>query len=135
MRVKPEVSGSLKGESLVVDIGGVRTWLHCEGKGPIHVWNYGLRYYMSGIGRMHAQEGFPMAMSLDKCAEFGIIPCFTDMAVDLRRCGHKNPVGGVEEAINDMAMPWPDSWNSMYHRFRETFYGRPKGPAQGDSSE
>lgn len=80
----------------------------------LKVFEYGGRRYAGGLGTLHAQEGFPLAISLDECVRRGLIPCFSTCEKELIDAGSANGLRTVQSAIADMIFgPPPQSWLAL----------------------
>lgn len=71
--------------------------------------------YWSGLGTLHAQEGFPLCCSLEYIAKSGGVPCLTSAEVELLNCGcHPDKAKRIVlQGIKEMICDVPDSWSSM----------------------
>ena len=70
---------------------------------PLKLWYYNDRTYVSGLFKMHDEQGFSLADSLIQSEKHDLIPCLKDFKVDALRAGWSMDKidRTIEEALND----------------------------------
>lgn len=111
-------------------MGDKRVQMNAQGEvatrltsGTLRVWESNGVMYCSGIGKMYAKKGFPIARSLDRCVVKGMIPALSSVVVEMIEAGsdRDTAIKRVFEGLDDMTEKVPDSWADVIAFLNQNF--------------
>lgn len=94
-------------------IDGVLEVVDFEYGDIINLFFYKGKIFCRGIGKLYAQEGFPISSSLDLCVKRNWYPCPKQILYELAKTGHQNPKKALEEGLRDMIYKIPLWWKEL----------------------